>query len=129
LVFFGIIAAFITILTAVACRVWRERTKRLQTHEEKQRVEKQFSQDKKMLIQNELDVKKQMSRDQKVFKGKEDDYREKIKKSRLTEEELKVVKQAMAKESQERKDELKEVIVLGEHVVIDKVIGRVASEW
>ena len=52
------------------------------------------------------------------------DLREKMKKSRLTEQELMVINESMAKESKERKDELREVIVAGEHVKIENVIGK-----
>jgi len=47
-----------------------------------------------------------------------------VKEQRRTEEELKVIKQALAKESEERKNQLKGVIVSSEDVKIDRVIGK-----
>jgi len=58
-------------------------------------------------------------------KGEEaDDLREIVKKNRHTEEELMVANAFIEKESKERKDELREVIVPGEHVKIGHVIGK-----
>ena len=135
-----LVIVFVVTASILARRAWlsnrgmkRIYIQKVQVEREKSDIAKQASDAKQFnlnqtVLENMVQKKGDEAKELESMvrrKGNElKELREKIKKSQHTEQELMAINEAMANESKARKDDLHEVIVPGEHVKIENVIGK-----